>query len=274
LPNQFRFRSLFAHGGIWIFGLLTIIPFLILLNLSVKDLSQFNLQRWSITFPFHFENYSAAWAVIRLYIWNSFVISGVTVVAVLVLSCLAAYPMARMKFFMKEKIYYLIIALLMIPFTLTLVPLFSLIIEFKFLNSWLGLWGPYIAGGQVFCIFVLRSFFASLPEEMFEAARVDGADELRILFSIVLPLSKAIIATLGVLNILNTWNDYIWPLMVISDDGKMPITLGLSTFQQMFTTNWGPLFAGYTIASLPLILLFMFASKQFVEGLASGSIKM
>ncbi|MCD9025369.1 carbohydrate ABC transporter permease [Cohnella silvisoli] len=274
MTNYIRLRSLFTHGGILFIGLLTIIPFFILVNLSFKDSSQFNLHRWAITFPFHFANYSAAWQVIRLYIWNSFVVSGVTVVAVLAVSCLAAYPMARMKFFLKEKIYYLIIALLMIPFTLTLVPLFSLIIDLKFLDSWLGLWGPYIAGGQVFCIFVLRSFFSSLPEEMFEAARVDGADELRILFSIVLPLSKAIIATLGVLNVLNTWNDYIWPLMVISDESKMPLTLGLTTFQQMFTTNWGPLFAGYVIASIPLIVLFMFASKQFVEGLASGSIKM
>ncbi|MFD0717176.1 carbohydrate ABC transporter permease [Paenibacillus sp. GCM10027626] len=274
MVGSHRLRSVLTHGGILVFGILTMIPFLMLINLSLKDLSQFNLERWSVSFPFHLENYSAAWEVIRQYVLNSFIISGVTVVAVLAVSCLAAYPMARMKFFLKEKIYFLIIALLMIPFTLTLVPLFSLVVKFQILDSWLGLWGPYIAGGQVFCIFVLRSFFSSLPEEMFEAARVDGADEFRILFSIVLPLSKAIIATLGVLNILNTWNDYIWPLMVISDESKMPLTLGLMSFQQMFTTNWGPLFAGYVLASLPLILLFIFASKQFVEGLASGSIKM
>ncbi|MFC5651214.1 carbohydrate ABC transporter permease [Paenibacillus solisilvae] len=274
MTHIYRLRTVLTHGGILFFGLLTMIPFLMLINLSFKDLSQFNLLRWTISFPFHAENYVSAWGVIRHYIANSFIVSGVTVVAVLTVSCLAAYPMARMKFFLKEKIYFLIIALLMVPFTLTLIPLFSLVVKFHILDSWLGLWGPYIAGGQVFCIFVLRSFFSSLPEEMFEAARVDGADEFRILLSIVLPLSKAIIATLGVLNILGTWNDYIWPLMVISDESKMPLTLGLTTFQQMFTTNWGPLFAGYVLASIPLILLFVFASKQFVEGLGSGAIKM
>ncbi|MBP1994486.1 carbohydrate ABC transporter permease [Paenibacillus eucommiae] len=265
---------LIRHTVILFFGILTVLPFFVLLSLSFKDSTQFNLQRWSVTFPFHWENYDAAWQAIHVYIGNSFVISGVTVIGVLVISCLAAYPLARIHFFMKEKIYFLIIALLMIPFTLTMVPLFSLVIEFRILNSWLGLWGPYIASGQVFCIFVLRSFFSSLSEEMFEAARVDGASEMRILFSIVLPLSKAIIATLGVLNVLNTWNDYIWPVMVINDDRLMPLTIGLMVFQKQFTTDWGPLFAGYVIASIPLLIMFIFASKQFVEGLSSGSVKM
>lgn len=265
---------LLRHGTILFFGILTILPFFIMISLSFKDATQFNLHRWSVTFPFHWSNYAAAWHAIRSYIGNSFMISGVTVIGVLVVSCLAAYPLARIHFFMKEQIYFLIIALLMIPSTLTLVPLFSLIIKFRMLDSWLGLWGPFIAGGQVFCIFVLRSFFSSLSEEMFEAARIDGASEKRILFSIVLPLSKAIIATLGVLNILGTWNDYIWPLMVITDDRLMPLTIGLMAFQQQFTTDWGPLFAGYVLASIPLLILFVFTSKQFVEGLSSGSVKM
>lgn len=272
--NKVNAGFVVRHALIFLMGLLTMLPFLVLLSLSVKDLTQFNLQRWTVSFPFHLENYHAAWQTIRKYIWNSFVISGVTVVGVLAFSCLAAYPLARMNFFLKEKVYFLIISLLMIPFILTLVPLFGLVVKLHMLDSWLGLWGPYIAGGQIFCIFVLRSFFSSLPEEMFEAARVDGGSELRILFVIVLPLSKAIIATLGVLNILNTWNDYIWPLMVVSNEKLMPLTLGLMAFQQLFTTNWGPLFAGYVIASVPLVILFMFASKQFVEGLSSGSIKM
>lgn len=269
-----KISTLNRHLIILFFGVLTIIPFFVLINLSFKDSAQFNLDRWSVTFPFHWENYQAAWQAIRKYIINSFVISGVTVVGVLVISCMAAYAFARMHFIFKEKIYFLIIALLMIPFILTFVPLFGLIIKLGMLDSWLGLWGPYIASGQVFCIFVLRSFFASMPEEMFEAARVDGAGEIRILASIVLPLSKAIIATLAALNVLNTWNDYIWPLMVISDDRIMPLTIGLGVFKDQFSTNWGPLFAGYVIASIPLLLLFMFTSKQFVEGLSSGSIKM
>lgn len=267
--------------GVWIrnivliiLGLLTFIPLLMLVNLSFKDANQFNLHRWTITFPFTLANYKDAWAAISKYIWNSFMISGVTVIGVLVISCLAAYPLARMRFFLKEQIYFLIISLLMIPSVLSLIPLFGLVNQFHLVDSWLGLWGPYIAGGQVFCIFVLRSFFASLPEEMFEAARLDGAGEFRILLMIVMPLSKSIISTLGVLNILNTWNDYIWPLMVINDQKLKPLTLGLVSFQQQFVTNYGPLFAGYVIASIPLIILFIFASKQFAEGLAGSAMKM
>jgi ABC-type glycerol-3-phosphate transport system permease component len=274
LVTLYKTNNGIRHLIILFFGLLTVLPFFILLNLSFKDLSQFNLNRWSVTFPFHWENYDAAWQAVRDYIVNSFIISGVTVAGVLILSCMAAYPLARMNFFLREKIYYLIIALLMVPFTLTLVPSFDLVIRLHMLDSWLGLWVNYISNGQLFCIFVLRSFFASLPEEMFEAARIDGASETRILRTIVLPLSKAIISTLGVLTILSTWNDYIWALMVVTKDHLMPLTVGLMVFQQMFTTNWGPLFAGYVIASIPLVILFIFASKQFVEGLSSGSIKM
>jgi ABC-type glycerol-3-phosphate transport system permease component len=272
--RTFEIGNISRHAILIILGLLTFFPLLLLLNLSFKDLSQFNLERWTISVPFHFVNYVDAWNGVKIYILNSFIISGVTVVAVIVLSCLSAYPLARMKFMFKEQFYFLIIALLMIPNILTLVPLFSVIIKLGFVDSWLGLWGPYIAGGQVFCIFVLRSFFSSLPEEMFEAARLDGATELMALRKIVIPLSRPIIATLAVLNVLGTWNEYVWPLMVISDASKKPLTIGLMSFQETFYTNWGPLFAGYVIASIPLIILFGFASKQFVEGLASGSIKM
>ncbi|MBP1989462.1 carbohydrate ABC transporter permease [Paenibacillus eucommiae] len=261
------------HVTLALLGILTVIPFVMMFLLSFKDVNQFMQHRWTLTFPLHVDNYISAWRMIHKYILNSFIISGVTVVGVIVVSCMAAYPLARMRFFLKEHIYFLIISLLMIPTVLTLVPLFSIVIRLELINSWLGLWGPYIASGQVFCIFVLRAFFASLSEEMFEAARIDGAGEARVLLSIVVPLSKPIIGTLAVLNILSSWNEYVWPIMVITDIEKQPIPVGLLYFTQKYT-DYGPLFAGYVIASLPLVLLFMVASKQFVEGLSSGSIKM
>ncbi|RAV21244.1 carbohydrate ABC transporter permease [Paenibacillus contaminans] len=271
--NKLTYRSGIKHVVLAALGLLTFIPFIMLVLISFKDAKQFATHRWVLTFPLHLENYTEAWHQIQRFILNSFIISGVTVVGVIIVSCLAAYPLARMRFFLKEQIYFLIISLLMIPSVLTLVPLFGIVIKLHILNNWLGLWGPYIAGGQVFCIFVLRSFFASLSEEMFEAARMDGAGEAKVLLSIVVPLSKPIIGTLAMLNILSTWNEYVWPIMVMNSIKLQPIPVGLLYFTQK-QTDYGSLFAGYAIASVPLVLLFAFASKQFVEGLSSGSVKM
>ncbi|MCU6709939.1 carbohydrate ABC transporter permease [Paenibacillus sp. J5C_2022] len=262
------------HSILIFLGILTVVPLIMMVLISFKDTYQFNMNRWTLTFPLHFENYSEAWVAIRGYISNSFIISGVTVVGVMVISCMAAYPLARMRFFLKEQIYFLIISLLMIPGILTMVPLYSLIIDLGFINTWMGVWGPYIAGGQIFCIFVLRSFFSSLSEEMFEAARMDGAGEIRVLVSLVVPLSKPIIGTLAVLNVLSTWNEFVLPIMVLNKIELQPIPVGLLSIGTKFANDYGSLFAGYVIASLPLLILFALASKQFVEGLASGSVKL
>jgi len=130
-----------------------------------------------------------------------------------------------------------------------------------------------VASGQVFGIFLLKGFFENLPEELFEAARVDGADNLRSFFYIGLPLSKPIVGTLVVMNVLSTWNNIIWPRVVLSDDALFPLTVGLMQFRQLFYTVWGPLMAGYVIASIPLIVLFALASRLFVQGLTSGALK-
>jgi ABC-type glycerol-3-phosphate transport system permease component len=130
-----------------------------------------------------------------------------------------------------------------------------------------------VAGGQVLGIFLLKAFFEGLPEELFEAARVDGAGSLQSFFYLGLPLSSPIIGTLVVMNVLSTWNNIIWPRVVLSKDSLFPLTVGLMQFRQLFYTVWGPLMAGYVLASLPLIILFALASRLFVQGLTSGALK-
>ncbi len=133
---------------------------------------------------------------------------------------------------------------------------------------------PYIAGGQVFAIFIMRSFFQSMPEEMFEAARMDGANELQTFLRIGLPLSQSILGVVAVMHILSTWNDLIWPIVTLSSQNLMTLTIGLYAFRTAWYSIWGPLMAGYVLASIPLVILFAFTSKLFVEGLSSGAIKM
>ena len=174
-----------------------------------------------------------------------------------------------------EALFLMLLALLMIPGILTLVPAFLLVKRLGLMNTYGALILPYIAGGQIFAIFVMRSFFASLPEELFESARIDGANTFRLYSSICLPLSKPILVTIAIMNILGTWNDYIWPLVTIPDGKRWTISVGIVSFgsQYLGTESWGPMYAGYVLASLPLIILFVFTMRYFIAGLTSGAIK-
>jgi ABC-type glycerol-3-phosphate transport system permease component len=196
-------------------------------------------------------------------------------VGVLIIASVTAFVFARYNFPGKEFLFFAILALLMIPGILTLVPAFLLVKGFGLLNTYWALILPYVAGGQIFAIFVLRSFIASLPEELFESARLDGASMWHLYSKITLPLSKPILVTIAIMNILSTWNDYIWPLVTIPDGNKWTVSVGIVSFGSQYAglQNWGPMFAGYVIASIPLIILFMFTMRYFIAGLTSGAIK-
>lgn len=273
-------RQFIASGDWWRHALLIIIslflffPFIITLIISAKDLSQFSIAPFKLTFPVHLENYVDAGQVVVPYIVNSVVVSGIACAGVLVVSSLTAYTFARFDFPGKEVLYYAILALLMIPGILTLVPRFVLVKDLHLLNTWWALILPWIAGGQVFAIFILRTFYESMPKELFEAARVDGAGELRVFIGIAVPLSQAILGVVAIFNVLATWNDFIWPLVTISSENLDTLALGLYQFRSQYYTVWGVLMAGYVIGTIPLIILFAFTSKLFVEGLAQGGIKL
>jgi len=126
----------------------------------------------------------------------------------------------------------------------------------------------------VFAIYLLRSFFATLPEELFDSASIDGANRFQVFYRIALPLVKPMVSTLAILNVLSVWNDYIWPLVTLQDNKLRTLTIGLSYFQGQYQTNYGPLFAGYVIGSLPLFIPFFIGMRAFVKGLTAGAIKM
>ena len=171
----------------------------------------------------------------------------------------------------------MVIALMMVPGILTLLPRFMLIYKFGLLNTYWALILPYISGNQVFQTFVLRTFFASLPQELFEAAKIDGAGELRVYSTIAIPLSKPILGTLAILVSRGVWNDLIWPRIVLIDATMRTITAALSTYMPGDAGGvpaYGARFAGYILASLPLLILFAFTMKQFMAGLTSGALKM
>lgn len=268
-------QDIWSHLLLIILAFLALYPFIYMIITSFKTNGQFYSHFFGLTFPLHFENYVTAWEAIGGYIFNSVFVGVISVVIIIATSALAGYSFARLRFKGKNVLYMAVVALLMIPGLLTLIPLFLLIKSFGMLDSYFGLIIAFAAGGQAFTIFVFRQSFASLPEELFEAARIDGCGELRVFWQIVLPLSKPIIGTMAIWNLLAIWNEYMMPLVLMSDPNKFPITVGLIQFKSQFVsqTLYGPMFAGYTIASLPLLILFLFTMRLFMKGLTSGAVK-
>lgn len=253
--------------------ILSVAPFLIMLNLSLKSQPQYEYERWAVSAPFHWENYSLSWSMIRGYIWNSIVVSGGSALGVIVLSLLGGYAFAKGNFPFKEPLFILILSGMMIPGILYLVPKFILYKDLNLINTRWALLISYWTEGQIFGIFLCRSYFEALPRGLDEAAEMDGAGIWARFRYIALPLSKPIICTLGVMNILFTWNDIIWPWIAISDDSQRTISIGMSIFQRALLDNQGPMFAGFALVSLPLIMLFLFTTRSFIAGLTSGAFK-
>jgi ABC-type glycerol-3-phosphate transport system permease component/ferredoxin len=258
-----RRLDLGKHGILWVAVLLTYIPFWILLVTSLKSVEQFYHSLVLPQFPLQWGNYVTAWGVVSRYILNSTIVTLSVVLGVLVVSSMSAFAFARYSFPGRTVLFYSIISLLMVPGILTLVPAFVWIRDLGLLNTRWALILPGIAGEQVFAIFVLRAFMAGLPEELFEAARVDGAGMLRSYWHIALPLSKPILSVVVITATLATWNDYIWPLIVISDQALLTIPIGLAYFQGLYQTEFGPMMAGYVIGSIPLLVLFFWAYEVF-----------
>ena len=206
---------------------------------------------------------------------NTVFVGGVGTLGMLFVSSLAAYAFSRMKFFLKNVLYAMVLGLMMLPAIMTLVPSFMLYKKLVGTATYLILILPIITGGSVFGVFLLRSFFEGITEGVFEAARIDGAIDWVCYTRICLPLSIPILATLAIMQLSGAWNYYIWPMIAIPTDVQK-LTIAAAIKKEFISANSGSyptLFAGYLISSIPLILLFVFSNRFYVEGLTSASVK-
>lgn len=253
---------------------LSMITIILMVFLSLKDNGQIYGRFWSPPNPVRWENYVDGWRVMRRYIFNSLLYSLASVAGVVFLSSLSGYVFARHRFPGKEAIYVMILALLMVPGVLTLIPSFVLVRQLGLLNTPWTLILPWTAGGQVFGILLCRSFFATLPQELFDAAKIDGASEFEMYRRIAIPLSWPILVTLSVMHLVASYNDFVWPLITISDPKIQVVTVGLTQFTSQYgVTDWGPRMAAYAVAAMPLVLLFSFGMRYYMRGLTSGALK-
>ncbi|MET9291986.1 carbohydrate ABC transporter permease [Streptomyces sp. NPDC003077] len=202
---------------------------------------------------------------------NSFIVAASAVLSNLVLGSLGGYAFARMRFAGSRVLLGLMLATMVIPFQLTMIPTFLVMKRLGLIDTLGALIVPSLV--TPFAVFLFRQFFLALPRELEEAAWIDGCSRLRVLYSIVMPLARPALATVAVLTFLSTWNDLTWPLIAINHDTQYTLQLGLTTFQGQHHNQWSAIMAGNVITVVPVLLAFLFAQKTFIQSLTSSGLK-
>ena len=251
-----------------------LLPFIWMLFTSVKpepDIVRFppGLFPDSLTF----QNYKNIWSEIafeRLFL-NTLIFAGGVTAFSLLFDSLTAYALARMEFPGRDALFVAILLTMMLPFQVTLIPLFELLSRFDWINTYQGLIAPRAT--NAFGIFFLRQFFMSIPRDLEDAARMDGSSEFRIYRTIVLPLAMPALLTLGLFHFMYNWNDLLWPLIIATDNNMQTLPAGLALFMGQHVTEYGLLMAGSMLALLPMIIAFLLIQRQFVEGVATTGLK-
>lgn len=254
------------------------VPVIMMVTMSLKDSILIYGDFWALPIPPMWSNYNRALLDLVAPAARTIIMAIVSIVGITFFSCLAAYAFARLKFFGKEFLFYLVVFIFLVPGVLTLTPSFVLANALGLRNSLPGLTLFYIGGGQVFAIFILRAFFQAQPEEIFESARLDGASELRSVFAIAIPLARPILVTLAIMNFLAIYNDLIWPLLMLPSPENRTLTIALQAYQPPNEQlpgrpDLGVITAGYVFASIPILVVFALGMKYYIEGLTSGAIK-
>ncbi|EPY10204.1 N-acetylglucosamine transport system permease protein [Paenibacillus sp. cl6col] len=268
---------MYALLGIW--TLLVIYPLLWSILGSFKTNQQFLLNApWSLPeWPFEWANFTTVWNNYHLgtYFMNSLIVTVVSTVLALLLSSTTSYIIARFPFRGSMALYNLYLSSMMIPLILGLIPLFFLLSNLHLDNSLLGLILVYTVTNLPFGVFVLVGFFRSMPKELDEAASIDGSSHYGVFFRIMLPLAKPGLISVGMMNVLNIWNEYIIGTVLVNDPEKYTIPVGIAIMQaeMQYRTEWGPLFAGLLLSIIPVLILYMIFQKQITSGMMAGAIK-
>jgi ABC-type glycerol-3-phosphate transport system permease component len=271
--SKFSTSELGKHAFILLILLFAFFPMYVMFNISFKTNAQFNLSPLNFMLPFHMENWGVAWGIVKDYIFNTIFVAISSVALTFCFTVPAAFFFARYKAPFSNVLWYFFLILMLMPGVANLIPLFMIIKNLHLLNSLLALIVLGIAGGQVVQIYILRNFIEEIPKDLFDAAEIDGAGPIRQIFNIVIPMSGSIVSTLAILQFIGIWNDFIMPMILIRDDKLLTLAAGLVKLDGEYVKLWGQMMAGYTISSIPLVLIFIFTMRLFVKGLSSGAVK-
>ncbi len=253
--------------------LMTFYPFVFMLMTSLKDTHQFYHSFWIPTLPFRFENYAMAFKDLAQFLWNSLFVTVVSLGGILIFSATAGFLFARYSFPGRLVLYYGVISMMMIPGVLMLVPAFVWVRSLNLIDTYWVMILPYVAGGQVLGIYLMRGFFSEIDNDLFEAAQVDGSGLFGQLLHVALPLSKPVLGVVAIVSALGVWNNFIWPLVTTSSEDVMVLTVGILRYNSRVGNQYGQMFAGYTLSAIPLAILFAFSTRVFLKGITAGALK-
>jgi len=290
MRNSSSFSVVLVYLVIVIISIFMILPFVWMVSVSLKPSGRiYEYPPRFIPSPVTFENYRTAWdrANFSLYFMNTTIFAVVGVLLTISLCSLGGYVFAKLRFPGKNILFMVILFTMMLPFFSVLIPLFLIVKNFPLaggnnlfgkggtglINSFAGLILPGIVNG--YYIFLFRQFFTMLPDELIQAARIDGCSEFRIFAQIMLPLAKPALATVAIFSFMDKWNALVWPLVVLTDPNKRTLQVGLAIFQgeQLTGAQWNELMAASVISLLPTVLVFLLAQKYFTTGIALTGIK-
>lgn len=262
--------SLMVGSILIFFAVLALFPFFYMLLTSLR-------QTYSMELDFslkglNFQNFRTIFKNFEFakYFLNSGIVAVIACLLNALVSSMAAYGFEKKRFKGSQMLFGVYLATLIVPSQVILIPLFAIIQKLHLMNTHLVLALPVV---NAFGVFLIRQFMASVPDELIEAARIDGCREFKIYYAIVLPLIKPVLISLTVFTFITTWNDFVWPLIAVTDSNKSTLTLALASLQGNYATNYGLVMAGATLVFLPPFILYIFLQKQFVEGIALSGVK-
>lgn len=254
--------------------IIMIFPFLWGISTSLKDMREvlsnpFSIIPRQITF-INYKNVVKSIPIVRFFI-NSLIVS-ITITASQLITCsISAYAFSRLKFPFRDGLFYILLGTMMIPQHVIMIPVYLILNFFRLIDTYAAMIVPFVS--SAFGTFLLRQFFLTVPKELEEAATLDGCGHLRFLFRIMIPLARPILATLAIFTFMWSWNNYLWPLIVTNRIEIRTLQYGLAMFKEEGGLNWGQLMAGTTIATIPILILFFIAQKQFIKGITLTGLK-
>ncbi len=266
-----------AHLPLVLVGLLFLLPFVWLVITSLKtdeEIFVVPIRWWPETVQW--SNYVNAMKAIPFfqYTMNTIWISGLCVLGVVVIAPLVAYGFARIHFKGRNVLFLVMMSTLMLPFQVTMIPLYVLFNKLELINSyWPIVLSSWFGTGMAYYIFMVRQFFMGIPHELTESAKIDGASEFRIYAQIILPLAKPAVLTVGLFTFLAAWGDFQGPLIYLNDPEKWTLSIGLKQFIRENQVAWGQLMAASTLFTVPIIILYFFVQKKFIEGISITGMK-
>ncbi|HEX4835716.1 MAG TPA: carbohydrate ABC transporter permease [bacterium] len=255
--------------------LLVLLPMVFMVLSSLKTTREIFQRPFAFPAVFRWDNYAEVWgaAHFAVYFRNSLIVTLASMALILASGTLAAYALGRYQFRGNDLIFLFFLSGIMVPIRLAVIPLFVLMRDLRLLETFWSLILVYAASGLPSAIFILTGFFRALPQDLDNAARLDGAGEFGILLRVLLPLVRPALAIVTVYNIIPIWNDFFFPLVFIHQDAVKTLPLGLTVFFGQYQTNWALLFAGLTLAAAPILGLYVAMSRQFIKGLTAGAVK-